>query len=161
MIKCILESGRETSFRHVVVGTIVINEKQEVLLVKRSSNLLRGDLYTIPGGFLDRDETLEEGALRELKEETGYEGKIEVLFQITDSLDESKEDRQNVGFVFIAKVIGGKITLNSEITTIQWFAKDNLPSEEDFAFYYRPIILHYFEYLKKSFILPIVGQANS
>jgi 8-oxo-dGTP diphosphatase len=160
MIKCVLEHGHETSLRHVVVSTIVINEKQEVLLVKRSSNLLRGDLYTIPGGFLDRDETLEEGALRELKEETGYEGRIEVLFQITDSLDESKEDRQNVGFVFIAKVIGGKMTLNSEVTTIHWFAKNNLPLEKDFAFYFRPIIMHYFEYLDKPFPLPIVGQAN-
>jgi 8-oxo-dGTP diphosphatase len=160
MIKCILEHGHKTSFRHVVVGTIVVNEKQEVLLVKRSSSLLRGNLYTIPGGFLDREEYLEEGALRELKEETGYEGKIEVLFQITDNLDGSKEDRQNVGFVFIAKVIKGQPRLNSEVTNIDWFAKDKLPKEADFAFHHRAIILHYFNYLNKPFTLPIVGGAN-
>jgi 8-oxo-dGTP diphosphatase len=160
MIKCILEHGHEALFRHVTVGAIVINEKQEVLLVKRASNLLRGDLYTLPGGFLDREEDLEEGALRELKEETGYSGKIEALFQINDSPKRPKEDRQNVDFIFIAKVIGGEPTLNSEVTSIDWFAKDSLPKEDDFAFDHRAIILHYFEYLAKPFLLPLVGQAN-
>ncbi len=158
MIKCILEHGHETSFRHVVVGTIVLNEKQEVLLVKRASNLLRGGFYTIPGGFLDRDERLEEGALRELEEETGYKGKIEMLFQITDSLDSLKEDRQNVGFVFIANVVKGQPKLNSEVTSIDWFTKDNLPKEADFAFGHRAIILRYFDYLNKHFQLPIIGE---
>src|ERR1035437_211634 len=105
MIKCILENGRKASFRHVTVGAIVVNEKKEVLLVKRAPNLSRGNKYSIPGGFLDRDENLEEAALRELKEETGYDGKIEMLFYINDNPKRPKEDRQNVDFVFIVKVI--------------------------------------------------------
>jgi len=51
MIKCILENGRETSFRHVTVGSIVINEKQEVLLVKRAPNLLREVAILFPEVF--------------------------------------------------------------------------------------------------------------
>lgn len=159
MIKCILENGHEASFRHITVGSIAINEKQEVLLVKRAPSLTRGNKYTIPGGFLDRDENLEEGALRELKEETGYSGEIEVLFQINDSPKRPKEDRQNVDFVFITKVIKGRMVLNDEVTNIQWFAKDDLPKEEDFAFDHRTIILRYFEYLKNPFTLPLVDQA--
>jgi len=155
MIKCILENEHETSFRHVTVGTIVVNEKQEVLLIKRAPNLLRGGKYSIPGGFLDRDENLEKGALRELREETGYAGKIEALFQINDSPKRPKEDRQNVDFIFIAKVIGGEMTLNNEVTNISWVKKDDLPNDEDFAFDHREIILYYFEYLKKPFPLPI------
>jgi len=160
MIKCILENGRETSFRHVTVGAIALNEKQEVLLVKRAQSLTRGNTYTLPGGFLDRDEDLKEGALRELKEETGYDGRIEFLFQINDSPKRPKEDRQNVDFVFIVKIVGGEMELNQEVTDIKWFSKESLPSEENFAFDHRVIILHYFEYLKKSFTLPIIGQAN-
>lgn len=159
MIKCILENGHEASFRHITVGSIAINEKQEVLLVKRAPSLTRGNKYTIPGGFLDRDENLEEGALRELKEETGYSGEIEVLFQINDSPKRPKEDRQNVDFVFITKVIKGRMVLNDEVTNIQWFAKDDLPKEEDFAFDHRMIILRYFKYLKNPFTLPLVDQA--
>ena len=131
-----------------------------MLLIKRGPNLLRGNKYSVPGGFLDRDENLEEGALREFKEETGYSGKIEVLFQINDSPKRPKEDRQNVDFVFIVKVVSGEMILNDEVTNIHWFAKSDLPKEEDFAFDHRAIILRYFEYLGKSFSLPIVGQVN-
>lgn len=160
MIKCILENGRETSFRHVTVGSIVLNEKNEVLLVKRASNLTRGSKHTIPGGFLDRDENLEEAALRELKEETGYEGKIEMLFQLNDSPKRPKEDRQNVDFVFIAKIIGGELRLNEEVADIQWVPKENLPSEDEFAFDHRKIIMRYFEYLEHPFSLPIIGGTD-
>jgi 8-oxo-dGTP diphosphatase len=117
-------------------------------------------MYTIPGGFLDRDEDLEEGALRELKEETGYDGKIEALFQINDSPKRPKEDRQNVDFIFITEIISGSERLNEEVSEIKWFAKEDLPKEEDFAFDHRTIILHYFEYLRKPFPLPIVGGTN-
>jgi ADP-ribose pyrophosphatase YjhB (NUDIX family) len=160
MIKCILENGHEASFRHVTVGSIVVNEKQEIILVKRALNLPRGGKYTIPGGFLDRDENIEEGALRELKEETGYIGKIEMLFQINDSPERPKEDRQNVDFVFIVKITGGEMTLNTEVTNIQWLSKENLPKEDEFAFDHKAVILRYFEFLLNSFPLPIIGSIS-
>jgi ADP-ribose pyrophosphatase YjhB (NUDIX family) len=160
MIKCILENGHETSFRHVTVGVITTNEKNQVLLVKRAPNLLRGNTYTIPGGFLDRNENLEKAAIRELKEETGYEGKIEMLFQINDSPDRPKEDRQNVDFVFIATVTGGEMKLNEEVADIRWVSEEDLPQEDEFAFDHRKIILHYFKYLKDVFALPIIGEAS-
>ena len=53
MIKCTLESGRETSFRHVTADVIVLNEKNEILLVKRAKNLTNGGKYVLPGGFVD------------------------------------------------------------------------------------------------------------
>jgi len=160
MIKCILENGHEASFRHVTVGSIVVNEQQEVLLIKRAPNLPRGNKHSIPGGFLGRDENLEEGALRELKEETGYDGKIEALFWINDSPKRPKEDRQNVDFIFIVKVVRGEMTLNKEVTNIHWFPKENLPREEDFAYDHRAIILRYFKYLETPFSLPVIGTAN-
>jgi 8-oxo-dGTP diphosphatase len=160
MIKCILENGRETSLRHVTVGSIAINERQEVLLVRRAENIHNGGKYTIPGGVLERDENAEEGALRELKEETGYDGKIKFLFQINDNPKRPKEDRQNVDFIFITEIISGSKKLNKEVNEIKWFVKEDLPKEEDFAFDHRAIILHYFKYLERSFPLPIVGGAN-
>jgi ADP-ribose pyrophosphatase YjhB (NUDIX family) len=160
MIKCILENGRKTTLRHVTVGSIVINERQEVLLVRRAENIHNGGKYTIPGGCLDRDEDMEYAALRELKEETGYDGKIKFLFQINDSPKRPKEDRQNVDFIFIARIISGSKKLNKEVSEIKWFVKEDLPKEEDFAFDHRTIILRYFKYLEKPFPLPIIGGAN-
>jgi len=158
MITCTFENSRIAHLRHVTVGTISINKKHEVLLVKRAPNLPRGGTFTIPGGFLERDETVEQGALRELKEETGYDGEIKALFQINDSPKRPKEDRQNVDFVFIAEITGGIETINPEVTSIYWFSKEFLPKEELFAYDHRSSILRYFSYLKKPYALPLIGN---
>ena len=48
------------------------NEKLKILLIKRKNPPYQG-MWAIPGGFVEMDEDLEDGALRELKEETGVE----------------------------------------------------------------------------------------
>ncbi len=158
MISCTFENGNKAArgLRHVTVGAIAINDKGEVLLVKRAASMHNGGKFTIPGGFLDRDETTIKGTLRELKEETGYEGEIVKLFRINDT-KRRKEDRQNVDFIYIVKVTGGEKTLNSEVSDILWFSKENLPTEDDFAFDHRDSILKYFEYSQKEFTLPLIS----
>src|SRR5664280_1657667 len=112
MIKCILENGHEASFRHVTADVIIVNEKNEILLVKRASNLVNGGKYAIPGGFVDRDETVIEAGIREVLEETGYEVKPSLLLRVADNPDRAQEDRQNIGFFYIANVSGGEKALN-------------------------------------------------
>jgi len=160
MIECILESGHEVYFRHVTVGALAVNEKNEILLVRRAIGIVRSGFFTIPGGFLDRDETTDQAVLRELQEETGYTGKVEALFKINDNPNRPKEDRQNVDFLFIVKIIGGAMKLNKEVDEIKWFSKENLPEEDEFAFDHRKTILKYFEYLEKPFLLPIIGEKD-
>lgn len=157
MIHCTFENGAAALLRHITVGAIVVNDKKEVLLVKRAPHLTRPNTYTIPGGFLDRDETFKEGALRELKEETGLTGKNLTLFRINDKPQRPKEDRQNVDVLYIVESIDGEFQLNMEVTEIKWFSKDTLPSEEEFAFDHRESILKYFEFSQKKIPLPIVG----
>jgi bifunctional NMN adenylyltransferase/nudix hydrolase len=48
----------------------VVLKSGHVLIVKRKSNPGKG-LYSLPGGFLAQEETIEQGAIRELIEETG------------------------------------------------------------------------------------------
>lgn len=156
MITCKFEDGGDAQLRHVTVGALLINEKKEILLVKRASKHRFGK-YTIPGGFLSRDESTEQATLRELKEETGYEGKILELFRVNDNPQRPKEDRQNVDFLYTVEKTGGVATLNPEVSEITWFCEELLPSEEEFAFDHRDSIQKYFEYLKEQFKLPIIG----
>lgn len=159
MISCTFESGHKATkgLRHVTVGAIAINQDKRVLLVKRAEGMHNGGKYTIPGGFLDRGESTAEGTLRELKEETGYDGEILNLFRINDNPNRPKEDRQNVDFLYLVKIVGGKETENKEISKIFWVSKDDLPGDEEFAFDHRESILKCFNYLANDFPLPIFG----
>lgn len=155
MIHCTFENDSPAKLRHVTVGAIVLNEKNEVLLVKRASHLINGNRYAVPGGFVDRDETTENAALRELKEETGYDGKIKFLFQIIDNPDRPKEDRQNIDFKYIVELTGGSKMNNNEVESIDWVSLDSLPEEKERAFDHIESVELYKEYLKKSFQLPV------
>lgn len=48
----------------------IFNDKGELLVVRRKNEPVKGTL-DLPGGFVDMDETGEQGVAREVKEETG------------------------------------------------------------------------------------------
>jgi ADP-ribose pyrophosphatase YjhB (NUDIX family) len=146
MINCFFENGNKATkgLRHVTVGAIAVNDKNEVLLVKRSQDVIGAGKYAVPGGFLDRGEDTKRGTLRELKEETGFDGEIISLLKINDNPNRRKEDRQNVDFLYVVRIIGSGGKLDQETDKIEWFSKDMLPGEDDFAFDHRDAILEYF-----------------
>lgn len=155
MISCVFEDGKKVLLRHITVAAIVVNDKNQILLTKRAAHLTRGSMWTVPGGFLDRDENVEEAASRELFEETGLVGKPKFLFRINDSPNRPKEDRQNVDFVFVFDQVAGSFQENDETTEIRWVDIDKLPADEEFAFDHLQSIQLYLKHLKKPFQLPI------
>ncbi len=64
-----------------VASSIVVNEKREVLLVKRKKEPYR-DLWCLPIGFAESGEKIEAAALRELEEEAGITGEIVRLIDV-------------------------------------------------------------------------------
>lgn len=85
-------------------ATIVINDKNEILLIKGP---MRG--WEMPGGVVELGESLKDGAIRETKEETGIDVEITKfcgIFQIV------KKSICNT--LFLAKPIGGELTTSSE-----------------------------------------------
>ena len=58
-----------------VAASVVLNERREVLLVKRKREPYQG-AWCLPMGFAELGETVREAALRELREEAGIDGAV-------------------------------------------------------------------------------------
>lgn len=156
MITCIFENGNKSSLRHAVVHAIV-EDKGKLLLVKRAGNLLESGKWSLPSGFMDRDETAGQTAIRELKEETSWLGEVTGLFSINTNPDRPKEDRQNIALSFIVKPIK-KLEYKKtwEVSDIAWVDFKDMKKFEPFAFDHGETIYKYIEYQKKPFPLPLI-----
>lgn len=75
------------------------NPEGQLLLVQRSIEPRRG-LWTLPGGFVEVGETTEEGALRELREETGLIATSARLLGIT-----TRSHKATAGIIVIGYLV--------------------------------------------------------
>lgn len=155
MITCAFENGGKAKLRHVVVHAIV--EKDGCLLLeKRAGPILESGKWCLPAGFIERDETLKECIIRELKEETGWEGEVVSLFCINSNPDRPHEDRQNIAVEFIVKPIRKTGEKDRESSKVEWIAIDKLLPFDQYAFDHGKTIELYLAYRKEPFPLPIV-----
>ena len=121
----------------VGVGIMILNNQREVLLGKRnddaekaSSDLHGEGTWTMPGGKLDFQETLIDGACRELFEEIGVKLTSDKLKLISVS-DEIVPDNHYVTVGFLIENFKGepKIMEPEEITEWRWYNLNNLPEK--------------------------------
>jgi mutator protein MutT len=155
MVECEFEDGNKANLRHVGMNTVVLNDKNQILLVRRAAWMKVGaGLLVVPGGYLDMNETVEQGARREVLEETGFEVGDMTIFLIDSSTNVPGDmDRQNVSFNFFAKV-GRKVgEHDKEVSEIIWSSVDNLPKKNEFAFAHYEIIE---KFLKKEKLLVLL-----
>lgn len=103
---------------------VVVDDRDRVLLVKRSVAPKIG-WWCLPGGFMELQETPEAAALRELKEETGLDGRIEGLMGVM-----ATPNRQYQTVLMIAyrvRRFTGTPTPGDDAAAVAWFSQDNLP----------------------------------
>lgn len=160
MITCQFENKSKVGLRHVVVGVIIVKNKK-VLLTKRGTfrgkPILEFGKWSLPSGFMDRDEKLVGTAKREVWEETGWKIDKLKLFRIVDDPKRPHDgNRQNVSFEYIANPVSQVPTKNEEVMESAWFDLNNLPSKKEIAFDYYDTLVLLKKYLKKKFPLPVL-----
>ncbi len=100
--------------------------KLNVLLIERGIEPYKGR-WAFPGGFLNMDESAEEGAKRELKEETNLTA--EYMEQFGTFSDPNRDPRERVitiayfALVKLQNVVGG-----DDAAKAQWFPIDQVPA---------------------------------
>jgi 8-oxo-dGTP diphosphatase len=99
-----------------IIASVVIQQDNKYLMIQEKTPKILG-LWNLPGGKVDQGETIEQAAVREAREETGYE--VELVNKIGIFQRNSNEPPKHV---FEAKIIGGKLSFpEDEILSAEWF----------------------------------------
>jgi ADP-ribose pyrophosphatase YjhB (NUDIX family) len=125
----------------VPAAGVVIEEDGKILLVKRKFEPYKGD-WCLPAGFMEYDESPEQCAIRETKEELGVDVELDGLFGVYSGKDDPRTHAVLV--MYWAKVTGGDMKPGDDAEEIQFFAKDEIPSNIAFLAH-RQIIKEFFE----------------
>jgi ADP-ribose pyrophosphatase len=107
----------------VGVGAVVLREGR-ILLVRRGVEPARG-LWAIPGGGLQLGETLQEGAEREILEETGIVIRAGEPVFACDSLQRDEEGRLRFHYVIVdmsADYVNGDVKGADDALEARWVA---------------------------------------
>jgi 8-oxo-dGTP diphosphatase len=107
----------EDMHHSVSVAGVVIDEEGRALVIQRRDNAH----WEPPGGILERDETITDGLVREVREETGLIVEPIALTGVYKNLS-----RGIVALVFRCRAISGTLTENAEVTAFRWVRESDL-----------------------------------
>ena len=88
-----------------IVGVLAVVLRGDRVLVVRRSNPPMPGRWGLPGGVLELGETVAQGAMRELLEETGVQAQAADPLTVIDSIDRDDEGRVRFHYTLVA-VIG-------------------------------------------------------
>ncbi|MDQ1910463.1 NUDIX domain-containing protein [Paenibacillus sp. GD4] len=112
------------------VGAVIVNERQEVLLVLRNRQPEKGT-WSIPGGKVDLYERLEDAVKREILEEVDLKIEVVRLLCMAETIRPESEEHW-VSALYEAKVLSGTARNMEEggaIGEVRWFPLSALPAE--------------------------------
>jgi ADP-ribose pyrophosphatase YjhB (NUDIX family) len=117
---------QEQTIKVEVVAGVVIKQDGKYLLLQEKQPKAYG-LWNFPAGRVDVGESFEEAAVRETKEESGYD--VELIKEIAIFHHNSTDV---VKHAFEGKIIGGELNFSKdEILDARWFSIDEIEQIKD------------------------------
>jgi 8-oxo-dGTP diphosphatase len=129
---------------------LIIQKGSQVLSVKRKNEPFKGYL-SLPGGFVDEGERVEDAAKREAKEETSLDIQINAILGV---YSDPKRDprRHTVSVVFVGVVPEDHMTealAKDDAEEIEWLDLDRIENKR-FGFDHKRILLDYKDWTKSN-----------
>lgn len=115
----------------VGVGGVVVRDGR-ALLIRRGSEPLKGQ-WSIPGGMLELGETIAQGVVRELREETGLEVRILELIEVFERISPPGAEAgpgPQYHFVildYLCAAEDGQPRPGGDVTDVAWASEDEFP----------------------------------
>lgn len=130
----------------IAVDIIVENDHHKLLFIRRKNDPFKSS-HAIPGGFVNREERVEDAAVREMLEETG------VRVDLTDILgvySASHRDPRGhvISIVFVGKILDGKAKAGDDARSFEWVSIEDLIKNRRVAFDHIKIIEDYQKWKK-------------
>ncbi|MFT4059169.1 MAG: NUDIX hydrolase [Legionella sp.] len=118
----LLEEGYATP--KLDVRSFILHENKLLLVRERVDNL-----WTLPGGWADVNESPSEAVIRETREETGFDVAAIHLLALWDKLKHDHPPQWPHAYkcFFHCELLSGEATPNLEISEVDFFAVDKLP----------------------------------
>ena len=111
----------QSQYPRVTVDVVIKRRNGKFVLVKRANDPFK-DFWALPGGFVEYGETVEQAAIREVKEETGLD--VELLGILGVYSEPNRDPRgHTISIVFLALEKGGKLKAASDAKQVKEFEK--------------------------------------
>ena len=120
------------------VGAVVINSKNEILLIKE---IIRNEYYKLPGGHIDDAEMISQALSREVFEETGVVAEFEKIISLGHFYPHQFH-KSNLYVLCLAKPKSLKIDVKDkeEISEAIWLDLDEMFKRDDIHDYTKTIV---------------------
>ena len=127
---------------------IILERDSNVLMVRRKNDPFK-DHLSLPGGFVNEGETVEDAMKREAMEETSLEvHPIDVLGVYSDPTRDPRKHIMTV--VFIGIIVGGRIRAGDDAANIEWIKLADFKRQQHQIAFDHAQILHDYYHWKAS-----------
>jgi 8-oxo-dGTP diphosphatase len=118
-------AASESARHSVSVAAVIVDESGHILAVRRHDN----GHWEPPGGVLELNESIDDGLIREVHEETGLDITIEALTGAYKNLALGI-----VALVFRCRPAGGQPSTSAETAQLAWLTPDQVRDAMDEAY---------------------------
>lgn len=119
---------------NVGLKAVVLNSKNEMLLIQRSAENTVAGKWDIPGGRMSFGESLDEALAREVREESGLEVEaIGTVLSVCTFMRDVSASNQIVRITFAVRATEGEIMLSDEHQAYEWVGLDRVKEFDLFS----------------------------